>query len=164
MGPVADRSSVELDELAWKFLGSEFSQDIYADWPLDRRLDAYLRHHQLGGIVNDGAVYSSLLDRVMTNIGAAHRGGILSHGADEQRRRLEPEMTQTEPGEDVIRNALMVACRAPSSRPLPRLLSSHPRSRRTARPGSRRGCEVHTVEDGHRRAARARGRHSCAPH
>ena len=35
MGPVADRSSVELDELAWKFLGSEFSQDIYADWPLD---------------------------------------------------------------------------------------------------------------------------------
>jgi hypothetical protein len=29
MGPVADRSSVELDELAWKFLGSEFSRDIY---------------------------------------------------------------------------------------------------------------------------------------
>jgi hypothetical protein len=60
MVPVAARSSVDLDELAWKFLGSEFTQDIYADWPLDRRLDAYLRHHQLGGIVNDGAVYGSL--------------------------------------------------------------------------------------------------------
>ena len=28
MGPVVDRSSMELDELAWKFLGSEFTQDI----------------------------------------------------------------------------------------------------------------------------------------
>jgi hypothetical protein len=115
MGPVADRSSVELDELAWKFLGSEFSQDIYADWPLDRdSTPIFGTHHQLGRIVNDGAVYSGLLDRVMTNIGAAHRGGILSHGADARRRRLEPEMTQTEPGEDVIRNAVMLACRAPS--------------------------------------------------
>ena len=103
MGPVADRSSVDLDELAWKFLGSEFSQDIYADWPLDRRLDAYLRHHQLGGIVNDGAVYSSLLDRVMTNIGAAHRCGILSagltYGGDDwslSRRRLSPGTTISE--------------------------------------------------------------------
>ncbi len=36
MGPAADRRNAELEELAWKFLGSEFTRDIYADWPLDR--------------------------------------------------------------------------------------------------------------------------------
>ncbi len=114
MGPVADRSTVELDELAWKFLGSEFTQDTYADWTLDRRLDAYLRHHQLAGIIDDGAVYSDLLDRVMTNMAAARRGGILSRGAAVRRTRLGPEMMQTEPGKDVIREAVALACRAPS--------------------------------------------------
>jgi hypothetical protein len=113
MGSVIDRSTVELDELAWRFLSSEFTQDIYADWPLDRRLDAFLRHHQLAEIVDDGAVYGGLLDRVMTNMSAARRGGILGDGAV-RRTRLGPEMTQTEPGKDVIRDAVALACRAPS--------------------------------------------------
>jgi hypothetical protein len=69
----------EHDELSWMFLRSEFAGDNYAHWPIERRLEAYLRHHpQLDG-VNDG----SLLDRVMANIGPANRLGILEPGAQQ---------------------------------------------------------------------------------
>jgi len=67
-----------LDAIAWRFLGSEFAGQIYANWPIDRRLDAYLRHHELIDIVNDGAAYNALLERVMANIGRARRDGLLS--------------------------------------------------------------------------------------
>ncbi|MGB8501393.1 hypothetical protein [Mycobacterium sp.] len=66
-----------LDAIAWRFLGSEFTGQIYANWPIGRRLDAYLRHHELIDIVNDGAAYNALLERVMANIGRARRDGLL---------------------------------------------------------------------------------------
>ena len=77
----------ELDAIAWKFLGSEFAGPIYADWPIDRRIDAYLQHHGLTDIVNDGSACKALLERVMANIGPALRNGVL---AAEQ---LGPTMT-----------------------------------------------------------------------
>ena len=33
-------TSSEPGTIAWKFLASEFAGQIYADWPIDRRLDA----------------------------------------------------------------------------------------------------------------------------
>jgi hypothetical protein len=38
---------IQLDSIAWKFLRSEFTGQIYADRPIDRRIDAYLLHHGL---------------------------------------------------------------------------------------------------------------------
>jgi len=71
-------SRQELDATAWRFLGSEFTAQIYANWPIDRRVDAYLQHHGLVDFVNDGAAYSALLERVMANIGHAIRLGLLA--------------------------------------------------------------------------------------
>jgi len=78
---VASWGAPERDELSWKFLNSEFARGAYANWPIDRRLDAYLRHHNLLDVLNDGTAYGRLLDSVMANIGPAHRRGIVGLGA-----------------------------------------------------------------------------------
>lgn len=68
----------QLDDVAWQFLRSEFTGDIYAQWPIDRRLDAFLLHHGFRRLHDDGSAYSALLDRVMTNIASAVRIGVLT--------------------------------------------------------------------------------------
>jgi uncharacterized protein YqjF (DUF2071 family) len=67
----------DLDTIAWGFLRSEFTDQIYSDWPIDRRIDAYLEHRGLTDFAYDGSAYDELLDCVMTNIGPALRRGIL---------------------------------------------------------------------------------------
>jgi len=75
---LGDLTRHELDRIAWKFLRSKFTGRIYADWPIDRRVDAYLLHHGLMNVMNDGTVYGALLDSVMANIGPALRKGVLA--------------------------------------------------------------------------------------
>lgn len=70
-------SGEEIDEIAWQFLCSPFIRRDYWDWPLERRLDAFLRHHQRRDILNCGAAYGDLVERVMANIPRARRDGIL---------------------------------------------------------------------------------------
>jgi hypothetical protein len=67
----------ELDEMAWSFLGSEFAGKIYANWPVDRRVDVYLLDVGMADVVTDGSIYNVLLERVMANVGRALRAGIL---------------------------------------------------------------------------------------
>ncbi|MGO9103306.1 MAG: hypothetical protein ACLP9Y_29115 [Mycobacterium sp.] len=68
----------KLDAIAWKFLGSEFTGQIYAGWPIDRRVDAYLLRQGLIDVANDGGASNALLERVMANIGRALGDGLLS--------------------------------------------------------------------------------------
>ncbi len=66
-----------METLAWKFLGSKFTEHAYANWPIDRRVDAYLRHYGQMDIVSDGAVRTALLGCIMANLGHARRRGVL---------------------------------------------------------------------------------------
>ena len=61
----------DLDVLAWQFLNSPYADKTYADWPLDRRLDGFLRRKGLVRIVEDGDAYDLVLSRVMAYIGEA---------------------------------------------------------------------------------------------
>ncbi len=77
MTPVVTGHPLDCDGLSWKFMNSEFCREPYGEFSLERRLDAYLRHHQLIDILNDGNAYGELLEHVMANIRLARRSGIL---------------------------------------------------------------------------------------
>jgi hypothetical protein len=70
-------SAKELDDIAWLFLCSPFTKRDHWDWSLESRLDAYLRHHERRDLLNDGAAYDALVERVMANIPRARRDGVL---------------------------------------------------------------------------------------
>lgn len=67
----------EIDGIAWQFLCSPFTRRDYWDWPLERRIDAYLRQLKRPDILNNGAAYGALIDRVMANFSRARRDGVL---------------------------------------------------------------------------------------
>lgn len=67
----------ELETIAWRFLRSEFTGQIYSDWPIDRRVDAFLVHYGPIEVMNDGSAYAALIERIMVNVGPALRNGTL---------------------------------------------------------------------------------------
>ena len=68
----------QLDSLAWDFLDSEFADDTYSVWPIDRRVNAYLHHCGRDDLFNDGGACEALLESVMANIGRAVRRGLIA--------------------------------------------------------------------------------------
>jgi len=60
----------DVDALAWQFMHSAYADDTYADWPLDRRLEGFLRRRGPGRLAEDGDAYDLILNRVMAYIGA----------------------------------------------------------------------------------------------
>jgi hypothetical protein len=77
MSPAVELQDDELDAIAWGFLGSPYAGNCFTHWPIDRRLQAYLVHHGLSAVADDGTASAALLDRVMANIAAASDRGTL---------------------------------------------------------------------------------------
>jgi hypothetical protein len=79
MHSAVEPEDTELEEMAWGFLGSTYASKRFVEWPIDRRLHAYLRHQGLSSVADDGTRCAALLDRVMANIGPALDSGTLRH-------------------------------------------------------------------------------------
>jgi len=67
----------EIDGIAWQFLCSPFTRREYWDWPLERRIDAFLRQRERFDLLNDGGAHRALTERVMANLSRARRDGVL---------------------------------------------------------------------------------------
>ena len=77
MLPDVEPADAELEAMAWGFLGSTYASKRFIEWPIDRRLHAYLRHQGLSSVADDGTRCAALLDRVMANIADALDSGTL---------------------------------------------------------------------------------------
>jgi hypothetical protein len=77
MQPAVEPQDAELEAMAWGFLSSPYAGTRFGEWPIDRRLDAYLRHQGLSDVADDGTRCDALLDRVMANIASALDSGTL---------------------------------------------------------------------------------------
>ena len=75
--PSVTSEDTELDAMAWGFIGSPYAGSEFADWPIDRRLHAYLDHCGLSSVADDGTRCEALLDRVMAKLPIAQDSGTL---------------------------------------------------------------------------------------
>ena len=75
----------DVDGLARQFLDSPYGSDEYANWPLDRRLEGFLQHRDLGHLADNGDIFTIICDRVMTSISCQHL-----HGGDSGKARAQP--------------------------------------------------------------------------
>ncbi|HEY2502985.1 MAG TPA: hypothetical protein VGI68_16615 [Mycobacterium sp.] len=66
-------TDTDVDALAWQFMNSAYADDTYAGWPMDRRLEGFLRHRGLSRVAEDGDACGLVLDRVMAYISVVSR-------------------------------------------------------------------------------------------
>lgn len=68
-------TDADVHALTWEFVNSGYRGDEYANLPIDRRLDRFLRRRGLSRHADNGDICNVIIDRVMTHIGVMGRGG-----------------------------------------------------------------------------------------
>jgi hypothetical protein len=58
-------SDSDAHALAGEFMNSGYRGHEYADWPIERRLDGFLRRRGLSRHADDGDVCNVIIDRIM---------------------------------------------------------------------------------------------------
>ena len=61
-------TDADVDGIARQFLDSEYASAVYIEWPLDRRLERFLRRGGFRRVADDGDGYNVVLDRVMSYV------------------------------------------------------------------------------------------------
>ena len=65
----------DVHALTWEFVNSGYRGDEYANWPIERRLDGFLRRRGLSRHADNGDICNVIIDRVMTYISVTRPGG-----------------------------------------------------------------------------------------
>ena len=79
-------TDADVHALTWEFVNSGYRGDEYANLPIERRLDGFLRRRGLSRHADNGDICNVLIDRVMTYIAAARRGGSSELRPEDHRR------------------------------------------------------------------------------
>jgi hypothetical protein len=73
LGDPPSLTNSDVDALTWQFLNSAYADDTYADWPLDRRIEGFLRRRGLAQLAEDGDAQGLILNRAMAYIAVRAR-------------------------------------------------------------------------------------------
>ncbi|BBA88975.1 MULTISPECIES: hypothetical protein [Mycobacterium] len=67
----------DVDAIACRFVRSPYADNtMYREWPLDRRIEGFLRREGLVRLAEDGDAYDLILGRVMAYISAVPRPAV----------------------------------------------------------------------------------------
>jgi hypothetical protein len=68
-------TDADVHALTWEFVNSGYRGEEYANLPIERRLDGFLRRRGLSRHADNGDICNVIIDRVMTYISVTGRGG-----------------------------------------------------------------------------------------